>query len=184
VSGTLCAGDPQCLALSSQGSMPGKCATGNWELFVLLGEARGSGLALGWCFLRPKSKEPKLGSKELILSAWLRHFRYEWKINARVTHSDKDRSEINALTSVFPGAKHQLCYWHVLRAIKKRLSVLRRQPAFYNATQAVSKFPFISHIFLPIAQRSQLPNHLVCSIRLYLTKRIVTQNLTEKGSRS
>jgi len=139
--------------------MPGKCATGNWELFVLLGEARGSGLALGWCFLRPKSKEPKLGSKELILSAWLRQ-------------------------SVFPGAKHQLCYWHVLRAIKKRLSVLRRQPAFYNATQAVSKFPFISHIFLPIAQRSQLPNHLVCSIRLYLTKRIVTQNLTEKGSRS
>ncbi len=45
--------------------------TGNWELFVLMGEARGSGLALGWCFLQSKSKELKLGSKELALAAWL-----------------------------------------------------------------------------------------------------------------
>ena len=109
-------------------------------------------------------KELKLGNKELALAAWLRYFRDEWNINARVTHSDKDHSEMNALSSVFPDAKHQLCYWHVLRAIKKRLSVLRHQPAPYNVMQAVSEFPFISNTFLPVMQRSQLPDHLVCPI--------------------
>ena len=84
----------------------------------MLGEARGSGLVLGWCFVRSKSKEPKMGSKESVLATWLRHFHDDWNINAKVMHSDKDQSEINAFASVFPNAKHQLCYWHVLRAIK------------------------------------------------------------------
>ena len=140
----------------------GKCTTGNWELFVLLGEARGSGLVLGWCFLQPKSKEPKLGSKESVLATWFQHFRDKWNINARVTHSDKDCSKINALTGIFPDAKHQLCYWHVLRAVRKCLSVLCRQPAPYNVTQATGEFRFVSPTFLPVTQRSQLPNHLVC----------------------
>ena len=68
----------------------GKCATGNWELFVLLGEARGSGLVLSWCSVQSKSKEPKLGSKESVLAMWLRHFHDDWNINAKVMHSDKD----------------------------------------------------------------------------------------------
>ena len=42
-------------------------------------------------------------------------------------HSDKDCSEINAFSTVFPDAKHQLCYWHVLRAIKQHLVVLQHQ---------------------------------------------------------
>ncbi|KAF8325049.1 uncharacterized protein EI90DRAFT_3157113 [Cantharellus anzutake] len=129
-----------------------KCATGNWELFVLLGEARGSGLPLGWCFVRTKSKQPKAGSKEAVLTTWLRHFRDDWNINALVTHSDKDRSE-----KVFPTAKHQLCFWHVLRAVKQRLAVLRRQPAPYNAAQAATEFAFINPIFIPIHQREKLP---------------------------
>ena len=36
---------------------------------MLLGEARGSGLALGWCFVRSKGKNPEVGSKEAILAA-------------------------------------------------------------------------------------------------------------------
>jgi len=107
----------------------GKCATGNWELFVLLGEAWSSGLVLGWCFIHSKGKDPKTGSKEAILTSWLGYFRDKWNISAKVTHSDKDHSEINALACVFPQAKHQLCYWHVLRVIKKQLSILHHQPA-------------------------------------------------------
>ncbi len=111
--------------------------------------------------MRSKGKDPKTGSKEAVLVSWLRHFRDEWKISARVTHSDKDRSEINALTHVFPKAKHQLCYWHVLRVIKKRLSILHRQPARYDVLTAMKNFPFISPTFLPVAQRFELPEPLV-----------------------
>ena len=139
----------------------GKCTTGNWELFVLLGKARGSGLVLGWCFIWLTSKEPKAGGKEGILTVWLKHFCDEWNINAKVTHLDKDQSEINAFACVFPSAKHQLCYWHVLRAIKRWLSILQRQPAWYDAKQVANEFPFISSSFIPIAQRSQLPENLV-----------------------
>ena len=142
-------------------SYPGKCTTGNWELFVLLGEARGSGLALGWCFVRSKGRNPETGSKEAILTAWLTHFRDKWNIKAKVTHSDKDHSEINAFACVFPEAKHQLCYWHVLRAIKKRLSILHCQPVHYDSKGAVKSFPFISPNFLPITQRYKLPETLV-----------------------
>ena len=141
----------------------GKCATGNWELFVLLGEARGSGLPIGWCFMQSKSNEmPKAGSKEVALTMWLTHFHDYWKIDAKVTHSDKDRSEINAFSNVFPHAKHQLCFWHVLRAVKQWLAILHHQPAPYNATQATSEFSFIIPTCLPIAQRSQLPYSMVC----------------------
>ena len=78
-----------------------------------------------------------------------------------VTHSDKDHCEINALAHVFPQAKHQLCYWHVLRAVRKRLSILHRQPAHYDVKAAIKCFPFISPTFLPIAQRCDLPSTLV-----------------------
>ena len=150
------------LRLKHSCSYPGKCAMGNWELFVLLGEARGSGLALGWCFIWLKGKTPKTGSKEAILTAWLKHFHHKWNIKAKVMHSDKDWSEINALACVFPEAKHQLCYWHVLRAIKKRLLILCHQPVHYDAKAAMNSFPFISPTFLPIAQWCELPNPLVC----------------------
>ena len=46
--------------------------------------------------------------------------------------------------------------------MKQQLAILRRQPAPYNVKEAVSEFQFISGTFLPIAQRSQLPEELVC----------------------
>ena len=138
---------------------------------MLLGEARGSGLALGWCFVQSKGKNPEVGSKEAILAAWLRHFRNDWNINAKVTHSDKDRSEINALAQAFgPNAKHQLCYWHVLRAIKKQLSILCCQPACYDVKAAIESFPFISPTFLPIAQQCELPEAMVSNLALKFQK--------------
>jgi hypothetical protein len=151
----------------------GKCTTGNWELFVLLGEARGSGLTLGWCwcFVWSKGKNPEVGSKEAILEEWLRHFCDDWNINAKVMHSDKDCSEINAFTQVFgPDAKHQLCYWNVLRAIKTWLSIVHCQPTHYDVRGAIQSFPFISPTFLPIAQQHELPGTLVHGLALNLLK--------------
>ena len=49
-------------------------------------------------------------------------------------------SEINACQKVFPLSDHQLCYWHVLKAIKGWLAILRRQPAHYNVAKAQREF--------------------------------------------
>ncbi len=122
----------------------------------MLGEGRCAGLVLGWCFLRSRGGKTEPGDKEAILATWLRHFRDTWKLNIRVTHSDKDFSELNALAKVFPNAKGQLCFWHVLRAVKKRLAVLRRQPGYYNVTKAKNEFTFVDHRFLPRSQRTTL----------------------------
>ena len=128
----------------------------------MLGEARGAGILLGWCFIRAKagSKDTQNG-KQKILTEFLQHFRDEWEIRPLVTLSDKDFSEINAYSNVFPSAKHQLCFWHCIRAVKKRLAVTRRQPGFYNVGQAQAEFPFIHPHFLPLTQRGRLPDHEV-----------------------
>ncbi|KAG8942368.1 hypothetical protein FRC03_003274 [Tulasnella sp. 419] len=123
------------------------------ELFTLLGEAYGSGLPLGYIFIK-STGEGEENAKRGILEQFLKYFRDEWKLEVKFTLSDKDKSEIGACCCVFPEGKHQLCFWHCLRAIKTRLSILRRQPAYYNITQATQEFDFIEHDFLPLAQQS------------------------------
>jgi hypothetical protein len=94
-----------------------------------------------------------VGAKCRILSCFLRYFQDRWNLNVKVSLSDKDWSEINACRQVFPNAKHQLCFWHCLQAIKKRLAILRRQPGPYNVNEAMATFSFINSTFLPLAQQ-------------------------------
>ena len=145
--------------------LAGKCAGGDWELFVLMGEVSGSGLPLGWLFVRPKRKNPPLHAKRDVLIEWFKYFREECDIWPHFTLSDKDLSEINALRSVWPNADYQLCYWHVLRALRKRLAIRKRAPAPYSIVQARSRFEFIDQWFMPIGQRHGLSN-IDVSIRL------------------
>ena len=136
--------------------MTGKCAGGDWELFVLMGEASGSGLPLGWLFVCSKRKNTPLNAKRDILIQWLQYFQDEWSIYPHFTLSDKDHTEINAFRSVWPKADYQLCYWHVLCAVRKRLSVQKRTPAPYTVDHARRVFEFVDRYFVPVAQRSQL----------------------------
>ena len=78
----------------------------------------------------------------------------------RVTKNIQDWSEINAMSNVWPAAKHQLCFWHSLRAIKQRLSKNKDTPASYNAAEAHSEFSFIEPSFLPFSQQDD--NAKVC----------------------
>ena len=97
--------------------------------------------------------------KEKYLARMLEHIRLLLTHLPIVTLSDKDWSEINAFLKAFPESRHQLCYWHALRAVKQRLAVLRRRPKFYNVVEAASEFDFIDRDFVPIGQVSpeQLP---------------------------
>src|SRR5258706_7355800 len=75
------------------------------------------------------------------------------RIDPRFTLSDKDQSEINALKEVWLSAKHQLCLWHILRALKRRLSQ-NEHPALYHAFEAHHAFPDIDLAFIPLRQMS------------------------------
>lgn len=66
--------------------------------------------------------------------------------------TDKDQSEINAAHGIWPELKHQLCFWHTLRAVKQRLAQNKSTPAFYAVTDAIKAFDFIDSTFLPQSQ--------------------------------
>ncbi|KAF8905333.1 hypothetical protein CPB85DRAFT_1224735, partial [Mucidula mucida] len=64
---------------------------------------------------------------------------------------DKDLTKINAFIATL-SIKHQLCFWHCLRAIKICLAILGRHPAFYNADDAFQEYNWIDRTFVPINQ--------------------------------
>lgn len=131
-----------------------------------MGEAGGSGLPVGWLFIRALGK-PDPGTKEVALIHWLEHFKDKWEVKATTTLSDKDFSEINAMSRVFPNAKHQLCFWHAIKAIRTRLAILRRQPGFYNAQRAHDEFHWIDTSFVPLGQLNDLTPSEVGSSQVY-----------------
>ena len=65
-------------------------------------------------------------------------------VNPEYTLSDKDWSEINAFRAVWPKAKHQLCFWHALRAVKQQLAKNKDTPAPYDPEEAQRQFSFIN----------------------------------------
>lgn len=101
------------------------------------------------------SKEADTGAKEQLLTSFLEKLK-ERGINPEYTLSDKDWSEINAMHAVWPVAKHQLCFWHVLRALKQRLAKNKERPGHYDVDAAHTEFHFISPSFVPLAQQKEL----------------------------
>ncbi|KAJ7212431.1 hypothetical protein C8J57DRAFT_1539110 [Mycena rebaudengoi] len=76
----------------------------------------------------------------------------------------RDWSEINAFLAKYPNAKHQLCFWHALRAIKTRLAILRRVPAHYAVESAHAEFNWIDEKFVPVSQSQEVaPNTYVAA---------------------
>ena len=128
------------------------------ELFAGLADMLGEGLPLSYLFMVTNAEAPPQ-TKEKVLVNWMEALK-ACGITPEFTLSDKDQSEINALSRVWPTAKHQLCLWHVLRAIKRRLGNNREHPAFYDAADAKSMFPIVDLGFLPIRQMSA--NDKVC----------------------
>jgi hypothetical protein len=131
----------------------GNTTRANYELYSVLGECYGSGLPLAYLLVRSPGST-KGGEIQSILEQYLGHLAQKYNLQIATTLTDKNWPEINACRAKFPASDHQLCFWHVLQSIKKRLSILPRQPAFYNVTQARSEFPWIDKDFLPIAQRT------------------------------
>jgi hypothetical protein len=80
------------------------------------------------------------GAKRRMIAACLRHIKPKCP-NVKFILTDKDQSEFGAVADVYPEAKHQLCYWHVLRYLADRLSE-NKKPRRYNAQKAHDYFDF------------------------------------------
>ncbi len=138
-------------------------------------------------------KDGAAGAKERFIKKLLEHFHKVWKIRPIITLTDKDISEINAFAAEFPSAKHQLCFWHCLRVIKTRLSILRRRPKFYDVKEAVGEFDWINPDFVPVQQAedpSAVSTHLIfvniptdhlCRPNMSLRKPYLTSRFYFKG---
>jgi hypothetical protein len=123
-----------------------------------MGEIQASGIALGWLLIRPRKPNPPMHSKGNVLACWFNYFKTSNHgiIEADTTLSDKDWSEIAAMTQTWTGANHQLCYWHALNSVRKRLGQLTVAPGFYDADVAHTEYNFIRVTFVPRAQLNKL----------------------------
>jgi len=119
------------------------------ELFAGVADMLGEGLPLSYLFITTDANAAPY-TKQTALIAWMGAIR-SLGIDPQFVLSDKDQSEINALKRVWPQAKHQLCLWHILRALKRRLSH-NENPSPYNALEAHGAFPDIDPEFVPLGQ--------------------------------
>jgi hypothetical protein len=94
-------------------------------------------------------------SQQKYLESILAHLQDEWGLRFLTTLSDKYWPEINACRVRVPDAKHQLCYWHAVRAVKTRLAILKRRPAHYNVLEARLEFPAIDPDFVSVGQETK-----------------------------
>lgn len=131
---------------------------------------------LGYLLIQ-SAKDGKENGKQRYIEELLDHFKRAWKLKPIFTLTDKDMAEINTFLAKFPEAKHQLCFWHCLRAIKIRLSILRRRPQYYDAKRAKKEFDWIDLDFVPISQSNGVQEEIKIlfffnlSIRFLISKK-------------
>jgi hypothetical protein len=101
------------------------------------------------------AKDSEPNSQQKYIESTLTHLQKIWGIHFITTLSDKYWPEINACCTCVPDGKHQLCFWHGIRAVKKRLAILKRRPAHYNVLEACLEFPAIDPDFVPVAQETK-----------------------------
>ena len=117
------------------------------DLFAVLAEVDGIGIPLAYCFV---GVTPSVGGTSQSESRGIMHILKQFLrriqqagFSPAFFGTDKDVSEINAVKHVWPEAKHQLCYWHALRAVRTKLkdSSKAKILAKYNPGEAEKLVP-------------------------------------------
>ncbi|KAJ6018382.1 ATP-dependent DNA helicase PIF1 [Penicillium canescens] len=106
--------------------------SGGMDLFAVLAEVEGTDVPLAYCLVellkppqanlaegKPVRADP--GVMTYIIQQFLERLKI-FGFNPRCVALDKDPSELAAVTTVWPGVKVQLCYWHVKRAVGTKLN--------------------------------------------------------------
>jgi hypothetical protein len=122
----------------------------NLELYGLLAEQDNSGIPIAYLFLSTAASI-KRDKRTTVLTTFLTQIRNLYGVNPRFVHTDKDMAEIQAGRNVWPGAKHQLCWWHLHEAVRKRLAKEKTSTTLYNANKAHEILNFINEHWVPLA---------------------------------
>jgi hypothetical protein len=120
----------------------------NLELYALIGEVDGFGVPLAYCLLSTATSIAK-DKRTQALSAFFSAARDKYNLNPDVIHTDKDMAEVNAAHIVWPSSKHQLCWWHLRKAVRTRLAKNSLSTVPYHPFDAEREFGFIDVEFLP-----------------------------------
>ncbi|CAG8608717.1 21345_t:CDS:2 [Gigaspora rosea] len=119
-----------------------------FELFAVLGVIDSAGFSLSYFFLKPKHPHGKTQA----ITTWFKNLKENGIQNIETILTNKDRGQIIAIKKIWTGTKIQLCYWHVIRAIKKKLSSTRIVHNYYNAYEAHLLCPTINPAWQPVNQ--------------------------------
>jgi hypothetical protein len=118
------------------------------ELYGLMAEVEGFGVPISYILLdTAHSLAPQ--KRRRALAAWLCAMRDQYGLDPEFVHTDKDFGEIGAVKDAWPRAKHQLCYWHLRKAVRERMASSRLSTAPYHPFEANREFGFINLDFLP-----------------------------------
>ncbi|KIJ27082.1 hypothetical protein M422DRAFT_271770 [Sphaerobolus stellatus SS14] len=82
----------------------------------------------------------------------MKSLRDQYQVNPKFIHTDKDLAEIKAAQAVWVSAKHQLCWWHVRKAVRPCLEKDRLSTSAYNVHISHTEFEFIDLEFIPRRQ--------------------------------
>lgn len=82
------------------------------ELYTVLGEYDNAGFPLSYCLLSTATATDE-GKRMKALEAWTSALRDKYGVVPQFVHVDKDMAEIGSSRKTWPGAKIQLCWWHL-----------------------------------------------------------------------
>ncbi|KAJ3751557.1 hypothetical protein DFH05DRAFT_1570663 [Lentinula detonsa] len=135
------------------------------ELYTIMFEYDNAGFPASYCLLTTATAvEP--GKRTCALRLWMDAVKTKYNVHPRYVHLDKDMAEIGASKAVWE-AKISLCWWHLRRAVRTRLSSAKLgttpydaqhqkdfeggKPSLYTAddNQRISNIPDISTFAVP-----------------------------------
>jgi hypothetical protein len=121
---------------------------GELELYSILGEYDNAGYPLAYMLLSTATSIAD-HKRTMALAKFLEAVRDKYNVHPRFNHVDKDFAEIAALQAVWPGAKRQICWWHLKRAMNQRMAKAKLSTTPYNPADARAEFPFVDLDFVP-----------------------------------
>lgn len=102
------------------------------SLYAVLAELDGTGVPIAYCFLGTILAESSAavarrdpGATTAVLQDFLKSLAVA-DFDPKFFGTDKDFAQISAIQSVWPNTKVQLCYWHVRRALRQKLTSSRK----------------------------------------------------------
>jgi hypothetical protein len=113
-----------------------------------MAEHDNTGMPVAYLFLSTATSIEKQ-KRRRALKAFLEVIKTKYGTEPQFIHTDKDLAEIGAAHDVWPNAKHQLCHWHMNKAIGDRIKKKALATTKYNAARAVKVFAFINCRFVP-----------------------------------